>query len=628
MSLGSPALVWARRRRRRLLLALAGIAVAALALLASPLLGVPLDARAAKNHLIAASAALQDGDVTSARDNVESAREHLDVARGGLQRLGDGVWSWVPQTSVDDTGQLVQALDEATNIAEIGVDLYPEVAGERSTLFRDQQVDRAVLDRAIDDAYKIQDHLASADEALSEVQGTTPLVGALISAQRDAAAARVEPMVAAIADAEPLLAELPAMLGYEGTRDYLIAMLNPAELRYSGGAALSFVPMRWDQGKLDLGESLNTLDDPRLSALNRWRKVAGNVLHPQPGRVTTAAFAPSWSVSGEEMLRAWRSARNERYDGLVAVDVVAFSKLLGATGPVTVRTYGELNEGNLVETLVGSYNDYYPDATVQDSLNADVVPAFQDQLLRGGKFVAKAKALGAAAEGRHFALYFRDDEVQKAIASVGLEGDLTAPDGDYLGVFTQNLNASKTDFYQRRRVALDVALNEDGSSSNNLQLEMHNDTPSYEFGVDPQWGHFTRWAGVRLSAFLPRGVAVDRASFGGRPFDADVRHFYEHDMVWRSTLLEPGASAALELRYRVPRAAENDGSGDLVYRLAIDPQGTVNPQAVDVTVRVPGGYRATDLPAGWSSDKGVLTYSTDALESTQTWEIPIAAPPS
>lgn len=627
-----PAPAGDRRRRRRLPWALAGfVVVLAVGLLTIPLLGVPADARAAKDELTAASSALQAGDLESARDHVASARERVDDARDGVHGLGADAWSRVGfvGTPVDDARHLVQALDDATAIAEIGVDLYPSVAGERATLFRDQKVDRNTLDEVVDAAYDIRDRLTSADEALSDVEGTTPFVGATIAEQRDAAAAELEPMMAAIDDVEPLLDELPAILGFEGEKNYLIAMLNPAELRYSGGAALSFAPMTWNQGHLELGESLNTLDDPRLSALNQWRHVGGNrVFHRSEGRVTTSTFAPSWSVSGEEMLRAWRAARHERHDGVVAVDVVALAELLGAAGPVTVPGYGELNQGNLVETLVGSYDDYYPDAKAQDSLNAGVIPALRDGLFEGGDYLAKAKALGAAAGGRHFALYFRDDEAQEAIASVGLDGDLTPADGDYLGVFTQNVNASKADFYQRRRVAVDVTLNADGSASNRLRVTVHNNTPPYELPVpDPQVGYFTRWAGMSLGVFLPDGVKVNRASLRREFFDADVRDFYQHDVVTRSMLLEPGATGALRLRYRVPEAATVDESGDLVYRLAIDPQGTVIPEELDVIVRIPEGYRVTTLPEGWSSDAGVLTYSTDALESTQTWEIPIAAAP-
>ena len=168
-------------------------------------------------------------------------------------------------------------------------------------------------------------------------------------------------------------------MGFEGERSYLIAMLNPAELRYSGGAALAYAPMTWDEGKLDIGEAFSLTDDLRLRSLNTWPKVKGNAISPtrDDTPLANATFAPSWSVSGEELLRAWRAATGDRYDGVVAVDVVTMARLLGTTGPTTVPGMGELNGDNVTQTVVGNYDNYYPDPTVQDQTFADVVAALQ-----------------------------------------------------------------------------------------------------------------------------------------------------------------------------------------------------------------------------------------------------------
>ena len=39
---------------------------------------------------------------------------------------------------------------------------------------------------------------------------------------------------------------------------------------------------------------------------------------------------------------------------------------------------------------------------------------------------------------------------QRRFADVGLSGDLSRTPYDYIGVFTQNLNGSKTDYWQHR----------------------------------------------------------------------------------------------------------------------------------------------------------------------------------
>ena len=49
------------------------------------------------------------------------------------------------------------------------------------------------------------------------------------------------------------------------------------------------------------------------------------------------------------------------------------------------------------------------------------------------------------------------------------------------------------------------------------------------------------------------------------------------------------------------------------------------PASTSVTVHLPEGYRATALPEGWSADGQTLRFRTDALESSEQWEIPVQA---
>lgn len=618
------------RRRRTIVLALAGlvVVVAALAVLAIPLLSVSGDAQAAKSDLTAAKEALKRGDATSARASVASARDHIDAAQDGAQGIGGDVWSRIPfvGTPVADARHLVQALDDVTAVAKIGVNLYPSVAGKQATLFRDGQVDKETLDNVIAGAREAGPDLLSAESELTQVRGSSPVIGDTIAARRDEAVAQVNPLVDGFAQLEPMLNELPAFLGFEGKRTYLIAMLNPAELRYSGGAALAYAPMAWDQGKVEIGKTFSLVDDPRLRTLNTWQKVYGNPFHGSNIPLVNSTFAPSWSVSGEELLRAWRSATGDRYDGVMAVDVVTLARVLGVTGPATVPGVGQLSSDNLVETLVGSYDKYYPDATVQDRTFAPIVASLQRALFSGGDYVAKGRALKDAAKGRHLALYFRDPALQAGFADLGMDGDLTSSSGDYVGMFTQSTVGSKVDYYQRRSLSLDVTLGRDGSASNRLDVQVHNDTPPYvPPGLDPRSGYFTRWSNISASVFLPEDASVDRFAVGGQPWSGHSRTFDGHSYVAQSTVIPPGSTTRVEASYSVPDAAEVGEAGDLTYRLAMDPQGTVLPASAEVTVHLPDGYRATEVPEGWSDQGSTLTFRTDALQSSEEWEIPLEA---
>lgn len=618
-------------RRRLLTLMTLGLtaAVAILVLLVLPLAVTYFEAGTAKDDLVKAKDALADGQLPEARDLVASARGHVDRGQVEANWFGSDVWAALPivGTAVDDARHLVQALDDTTSVAEIGVDLYPAAAGPDATLFRDERVDEATLQRVVDGTRRATEHLTSADAALDDVHGSTPLIGGFLSARRDEAAAEVDPMAETVADLTPMLDRLPDVVGFEGKRRYLITILNPAELRYSGGATLKFAPLSFDHGKVELGKSVQPDGNPRMVTPISWRPVSRNPFH-YPGRhlLTSATFAPSWSVSGLELLRAWDKNQHQHLDGVIAIDVVALAQLLDVTGPIEVKGYGELTSDNLVSTLVGSYEKYYPDPTAQDQLNDELIPAFKSKFLGDGDFQAKAQALATAADERHFAMFFRDRVVQKGFAALGLDGDLADPQGDYIGAFTQNTNGSKVDFYQRRDIDLRVKLGPDGSAQDRVTVVLGNDTPPYSVpGRDPRSWYFTRWAGLALSVFVPRGVDVQKASFLGDPIEPSVRRFYHHGFVATKALLPPASEARFEMHYRVDDAATVDESGELTYHLAFDPQGTVWGQSVRVEVQLPDGYTVTDLPDGWTADGSTVSLPNQALSTSQEWEI-VAAP--
>ena len=153
---------------------------------------------------------------------------------------------------------------------------------------------------------------------------------------------------------------------------------------------------------------------------------------------------------------------------------------------------------------------------------------------------------------------------------------------------------------------------------------LHNDTPPYAVpGVDPREGYFTRWASMAASLFLPGTANVESFSLGEEEWGGRARSFYDHSFVSDQTVIPPGESTHLRASYTVPGAAEVDESGDLTYRLAMDPQGTAFPASARVTVHLPDGYQATSLPEGWSAQGTTLTFQTDALTSTVEWEIPL-----
>ena len=127
-------------------------------------------------------------------------------------------------------------------------------------------------------------HLHAAVDDLEAVDGDTPFIGDKVLEARDQAWDKIEPISTTYDEAEPVLDALPDVLGAEGDRNYIVAIMNPAELRYSGGATLTLVPMTMSDGKIEFGDTVTNEDiaaggDGKI----KWPKVKGNPFHT-PGK--------------------------------------------------------------------------------------------------------------------------------------------------------------------------------------------------------------------------------------------------------------------------------------------------------------------------------------------------------
>jgi len=299
------------------------------------------------------------------------------------------------------------------------------------------------------------------------------------------------------------------------------------------------------------------------------------------------------------------------------VDVVALADMLRITGPVEAPIYGQLDETNFTRALVGDY-DAFPDNEARKDLNRAIVPVFAERLLAPGQSLDKIESLRGSAEGRHFALWMRDPKVQAAVVDIGLSGDLSDTDNDYLAVFNQNTNISKSDYWQRRSLTSDVTLNPDGSAQVRLIITVLNDSPPYganqEFGDNRGGSSRTRWNGMDLGVFLPQGVEIRSASVAGSPVGTNTFDYYGRPYKLLRLTLRPTETQEAVLEYDVPAAADALGDGSLVYRLDLTPQGMVNPQAVSVQLTFPKGFAVSKLPEGWTrAGRGQASYENPGL---------------
>ena len=549
---------------------------------------------------------LKAGDREQAQRHLADAKKALASAESAASQRQVRIASGLPyfESTVADLDHLLTAADIMTASATDALHVYRDFAGQDSKLFRNSTFSLPAIHSAQKSVADIAAAMDRAEAELNAVTGDGPK-GSQALEKKESALGQVAALRAELVALGPLLEALPAAVGEGGRKTYLVTVLNPAEMRASGGAPLSVAFIRFIDGRMTIPLKGQTSDLTGENRLLGWKRVKDDPwVQPGPKRFVNANVNPDFPVAAEEMLRAAVPHLGFRADGVIALDVVAVSHLLKATGPLESETYGTLTPENVVQKLVV---DAYVNATDQGQRhdeNDDLMTLMLAKLTEGGGMIGKANALGEAVPGRHLQLYFRDDKLQDMVHQERSAGEVAAPEaGDLAAVYTQNGNGSKVDAFQRRVVKETISLREDGSASVRRTVVVENRTPASYTGPgrEQRTGYNTRWLKVRVMNLLPPGAEVTKrpagltadAAFEG--VDQDGRPFVDAIVV-----IPPGGTATLTWRYDVPRAAVPDGAG-LRLMVYAETQATLNDPTFELSVVPPDGWSAQPGPGGWTA---------------------------
>lgn len=545
------------------------------------------DREQAERHLAAGKVALDAADVAAQRRQVRIA--------SGLPYLG---------STVEDLDHLLVAARIMTTSATDALVVYRDFAGKDSTLFQNSAFSLPAIHRAQTSVADIATAMDRAEAELTAVSGRGPK-GEQALEKKESALAQVSALRAELVALGPLLDVLPAALGEGGRKTYLVSILNPAEMRAPGGAPLSVAFVRFQEGKMTIPLQGQTSVLTNFNQRRNWTPVKEDPwVGKGPKRFVNANVNPDFPVAAEEMARAARPHFGIRVDGVIALDVVAISYLLRATGPITSPRYGQLTSENVTQKLV--VDAYQTDSqSERHDDNDELMTVMLAKVTEGGGMIGKMRALGLAVPGRHLQMNFRDEGLQRLVEDERSAGAVAAPQiGDLAAVYTQNVNASKVDVFQHRAVRETIRLRADGSARVTRTVSIENRTPKYVGpGVDPRSGYFTRWVRLGVINLLPPGASVTRsptfalADTGSEGVDQDGRTFVQGIIE-----IPPNEVAELTWVYDVPRAAVRDGAG-LRLLVHVETQSILVDPLFELTVVAPVGWTAQPGPGGWQAIK-------------------------
>ncbi|CAN5753414.1 hypothetical protein BH24ACT3_BH24ACT3_01980 [soil metagenome] len=387
------------------------------------------------------------------------------------------------------------------------------------------------------------------------------------------------------------------MAGGNGSRRYLIAVANTAEMRGAGGMILSYGELLAEDGDFELG-AFGGIDELLLTD-------PADVELPDDYEARWASFEISrlWrnATAGADftlvapVLEAMHTkATGAPVDGVIQVDPSGLAAILEGTGPVQVPGLGEVTAENVVALSLNEAYTLFPDRDQRQEVLGDIAEAVFDQLVTGDYDSLRplAEALFEAVGGRHLLMPTTVGSAQSQVEFFDADGELPqTQQGDVFHLGVQNVSANKLDYYVESHLSLQGTRPAGDFGTIAAEITLSNvappaGTPEYVFGPFNEEQEAGLYRGI-VSLYVPRGVEL--AGVSGSPTATAPAEFTEdgRPLLSYRVDLRPGETHVLVLELRLPPRPPGQHGVELV------PQPRVRDTTTTVAVDLGDGRRIT-----------------------------------
>jgi hypothetical protein len=469
-----------------------------------------------------------------------------------------------------------------------------------------------------DDAVSAAASVASARQALGAVPDG--LIGQ-VETMRDAMLTRIDKYGPLLDTYVQMSARLPAILGWDGPRRYLVLTQDPAELRPSGGFIGSFGIIAFDKGRIS---ERRFQDVVPLDYANNYpfvkppQALADYLLGPtQSWQLADAGWSPDFPTSAQEALRLYTNESGDtRVDGVLGMTTYTIDELLKVTGPITIPGYDATIASG--ETTLKVLQQTRATPTPGGDRKA-FLSAFADRLLTAllalpprqwGDLLGAADTFGNS----HLLLaWFRDPTAEAFVADGGFGGAVRQDAGDFVYPVESNV-APPTKLNAWTTTAMDISVQIDavGNARNTLAVTWQNrvdmpDAASYR-AMTNVGGHIL---GMYFRLLVPQRSRIEAVSGGSLApvTDPAVVEDEAGRMAIGTYLKIPPGQTRLQNTWTSPYAADVTTTGG-TYRLTIQKQPGALRGRLSITIRAPDGYRITAASPGLTVTPASATLAT------------------
>jgi hypothetical protein len=560
------------------------------------------DLEAARGDVVRAEAQLRDAELTDARASLAVGVERADRASVRLRRpwvvplrmlpwVGPNVWAaTVLSDTARDNGDAAAGLLDAA--AVIVSDERNQELGEVSLTY---------LGELAPPARELADTLT---RTTLEVQQLTAgsLIGPVARA-REQFLGLVEPNLDQVVLAADFLEVMPAFLGEDEPRTYLVGAAALSEIRASGGLLGSWTVLTADQGRLSFDDFVDVDTLPLTDAA----VVAPSVDYERRyarfdalRQYRNANLTPDFPSAAQVLTELWTEGGGAPVDGIIMADPIVYERLAQRSGGLDVAGYGTLApEDTLRFVALDAYDVFLDDDQRKQVLGATATAAFAEmfQILEDDDVPATLEMLTDLADGGHLRINTRDEQVQELMQRAGVAGELPQVGGESVGFFTNNIAGNKVDWFEERRIDHHVQLLTDGVTRATLTIDLVNDAPmeGHRRGVLGPWTDLTQVGDNLLLTSFTCSITCDVTSAaagstdGGTEFGRPMRD---------STVLIPSGEQR-RWRYATSSTDAWRFDGDRIV-LEVDHlvQPTLHGTHLTLRVNIPPDTTVVETPEG------------------------------
>ncbi|GAY16517.1 DUF4012 domain-containing protein [Mycobacterium sp. shizuoka-1] len=399
--------------------------------------------------------ALLQGNTAGASSAAAEAQSHARAAQDATHSLPWNIVAAVPWLgSPFKTGQQISDVvlgltaDVLKPTAEAGTTVAPNqlLANGRLDVVALRREEPALTKIAADaarlnaDAQAISDprYLSALGTARSQLQAQTADIAALLG--NTALAARVA----------------PALMGADGPRSYFMGFQTNAEARGTGGLLGGFGILRFDNGKPsvdNLGRNTEFDKDFAPISLGKEFDEAYGFTNPTTD-VRNSNQSSHFPYAAEIWKSLWTQQTGMNVDGVVAIDPIALSYILAATGPVTMPDGETVTKDNVVELTESTIYTRFPtDQSARKQYLQDIATEVVKKITKPVESPRKLfEALGRAVKERRISVWSSSPADQKLLEETPLAHVIPNDPAPYAEIVINNLGGNKMDYYLDRNI--------------------------------------------------------------------------------------------------------------------------------------------------------------------------------